>query len=123
MPTIEQNGLTMAKTPDAVKGLVCAAGMGDLDLMREILKRSPAAAHDWRPIMEASYKGFASVAALLAKHGSDVNAISSSEHNRPLHRAIEQGASGCYRSSPAVRCRYRSAWHMAPSVAVGEGRI
>src|SRR5262249_24215767 len=54
-------------------------------------KKTPDAAHDWRPIMEASYKGFAPIVELLARHGSDVNSISSSEHNRPLHRAIEQG--------------------------------
>src|SRR5262249_35897824 len=45
----------------------------------------------WRPIMEASYKGFAEIVKLLAKHGADVNAVSTGEHNRPLHRAIEQG--------------------------------
>jgi ankyrin repeat protein len=41
--------------------------------------------------MEASYKGFPEVVKVLVKHGADVNAISTAEYNRPLHRAIEQG--------------------------------
>lgn len=59
--------------------------------VRSILRKHPEAARDWRSIMDASYKGFVEVVELLAKHGADVNAISSSEHNRPLHRAAEKG--------------------------------
>jgi ankyrin repeat protein len=81
----------MPKTSHAVRALACAAGLGDVETAREILKTFPDAARDWRPIMEASYKGFAPVVALLVKHGADVNAISSSEQNRPLHRAAEEG--------------------------------
>lgn len=81
----------MARTPDAVRGLICVAGTGDIDSAKFLLRTNPAAARDWRPIMEASYKGFPEVVALLVKHGADVNAISTAEHNRPLHRAIEQG--------------------------------
>ena len=58
----------MAKTTEAVKHLVCAAGMGDLNMVRAVLKKNPEAAHDWRPIMEACYKGFAPIVELLAKH-------------------------------------------------------
>ena len=65
--------------------------MGDLATTRILLRKIPEAARDWRPIMEASYKGFAEIVRVLAKHGADVNAISTGEHNRPLHRAIEQG--------------------------------
>jgi ankyrin repeat protein len=67
------------------------AGMGDLDGARTLLRKTPEAARDWRPIMEASSKGFAEIVKILVKHGADVNAISTGEHNRPLHRAIEQG--------------------------------
>src|SRR5262245_24912032 len=81
----------MAKTPETVRALTCAAKLGDVDLARAILRESPDAARDWRPIMEASYNGFASIVEALVRHGADVNAISSSEHNRPLHRAIEKG--------------------------------
>ena len=81
----------MTRTAEAVRELACAAGLGDLGLVRAILQKSPAAARDWRPIIEASYKGFAPVVEILIKNGADVNAISSSEHNRPLHRAIEKG--------------------------------
>jgi len=56
-----------------------------------LLQNTPEAARHWRPIMEASYKGFAEIVEVLAKHGADVNAISTAEQNRPLHRAIEQG--------------------------------
>jgi ankyrin repeat protein len=41
--------------------------------------------------MEASYKGFPEIVKVLVKHGADVDALSTAEHNRPLHRAIEQG--------------------------------
>jgi ankyrin repeat protein len=81
----------MVRTPDAVRHLVCACGFGDEDSVRSILRRNPDAARDWRPIMDASYKGSPSIVELLIKHGADVDAISSSEHNRPLHRAIEKG--------------------------------
>src|SRR5262245_4185333 len=81
----------MAKTRDSVRELVCAAGFGDVNEVRTILRKHPEAVRDWRPIMDASYKGFAEVVDLLAKHGADTNAISSSEHNRPLHRAAEKG--------------------------------
>ena len=82
---------TMARTTDAVPQLICAAGLGDLAAARTILRKTTDAARNWRPIMEASYKGFAPIVELLIKHGADVNAISSSEHNRPLHRAAERG--------------------------------
>ena len=81
----------MAKIADAVRRLTCAAGLGDLSAPRAILRNAPDAARDWRPIMEASYKGFAPVVDVLIRHGADVNAVSSSEQNRPLHRAVEQG--------------------------------
>jgi ankyrin repeat protein len=81
----------MTNTPEAVRGLTCVAGIGDVDGARILLRKAPEAARDWRPIMEASYKGFAEIVRVLVKHGADVNAISTSEHNRPLHRAIEQG--------------------------------
>jgi uncharacterized protein len=81
----------MARTPETVRALTCAAKLGDVELARAILRKSPDAARDWRPIMEASYGGFASIVEALVGHGGDVNAISSSEHNRPLHRAIEKG--------------------------------
>jgi ankyrin repeat protein len=67
------------------------AGMGDVDGAKILLRRTPEAARDWRPILEASYKGFVDVVKILVKHGADVNAVSTAEHNRPLHRAIEQG--------------------------------
>jgi ankyrin repeat protein len=73
----------MAGTPDDVRDLVCACKFGDADSVRTMLRRAPNAARDWRPIIEASYKGSASVVEMLIKHGADVNAISSSEHNRP----------------------------------------
>jgi ankyrin repeat protein len=81
----------MPKTNEAVRMLECAAGLGDLGTARAILKRHPDAARDWRPILAASYKGFAPLVELLIDHGADVNAESSSERNRPLHRAAEQG--------------------------------
>jgi ankyrin repeat protein len=81
----------MARTPDAVRGLICMAGTGDVDSAKILLRRDPHAARDWRPIMEASYKGFPEIVKILVKHGADANAISTAEHNRPLHRAIEQG--------------------------------
>ena len=83
----------MARTPLAVGRLICATGMGDLAAARILLRQTPEAARDWRPIMEASYKGFAEIVKVLAEHGADLNAISTGEHNRPLHRAIEQGHS------------------------------
>jgi ankyrin repeat protein len=81
----------MARTPPEVAQLACAAGIGDLAGTQILLRRTPEAARDWRPIMEASYKGFAKIVEILAKHGADVNALSTGENNRPLHRAIEQG--------------------------------
>jgi len=81
----------MIKTAHAVRQLICAAGSGDLAVVRTILRKTPDAACDWRPIMEASYKGFAPVVELLVERGADVNAISTSEQNRPLHRAAERG--------------------------------
>jgi ankyrin repeat protein len=79
------------KTTGAVRTLICAAGIGDLAAVQMTLRKAPDAARDWRPIMEASYKGFAPIVELLAKYGADVNAVSSSERNRPLHRAAERG--------------------------------
>jgi hypothetical protein len=67
---------------EAVRQLVCAAESGDVDATRKILRKNSDAAHDWRPIMGASYKGFAPVVEILVEFGADVNAISSSEHNR-----------------------------------------
>src|SRR5262245_39940638 len=81
----------MSRTPDDVKALVCATQLADVSHVKAVLRTSPKAAQDWRPIIEASYKGLASIVELLIKHGADVNALSSSEHNRPLHRAIEKG--------------------------------
>ena len=80
----------MSKTPFALRHLVCASKIGDANMVRGILRQSPEAARDWRPIMEASYNGFPKVVELLVKYGSDVNAVSTSEHNRPLHRAVEK---------------------------------
>src|SRR5689334_11779988 len=73
----------MTKTTDALRTIICAAGLGDLATVQRTLRKAPAAARDWRPIMEASYKGFASVVELLVKNGANVDAISSSERNRP----------------------------------------
>ena len=81
----------MARTPDEVRLLICVAGTGDIEAAKILLRRHPDAARDWRPIMEASYKGYPEIVKILVKHGADVNAISTAEHNRPLHRAIEQG--------------------------------
>src|SRR5262249_28585181 len=81
----------MIKTAHAVRQLICAAGSGDLAVVRTILRKTPDAACDWRPIMEASYKGFAPVVELLVERGADVNAISTRQQNRPLHRAAERG--------------------------------
>src|SRR5215471_13509760 len=81
----------MARTPDVVKELICIAGTGDVDAAKTVLRRNSDGARDWRPIMEASYKGFPEIVKVLVKHGADVNALSTAEHNRPLHRAIEQG--------------------------------
>jgi ankyrin repeat protein len=81
----------MAKTPESIRHLACAARFGDLKEVRTILRKHREAARDWRPIMEASYNGFAEVVEVLVEHGADVNAISTSEHNRPLHRAAEKG--------------------------------
>ncbi len=67
----------MARTDDAVRELVCACGLGDLGSVRTILRRTPNAARDWRPIIEASYKGFAPIVEILIKHGANVNALSS----------------------------------------------
>src|SRR5262245_2366465 len=81
----------MGRTPDAVRGLVCVAATGDVGAAKALLRANPGAARDWRPIMEASYKGFPDIVKVLVRHGADVNAVSTAEHNRPLHRAIEQG--------------------------------
>jgi ankyrin repeat protein len=81
----------MARTPESVRHLICTTGVGDLRSTRVLLRKAPEAACDWRPIMEASYKGFAEIVETLIEHGADVNAISTGERNRPLHRAVEQG--------------------------------
>ena len=51
---IRQN-LTVAKTPELIRWLACAAGLGDVNDVRAMLGKSPKAVRDWRPIMEASY--------------------------------------------------------------------
>ena len=66
----------MARTPDAVRDLVCACKSGDADFVRTLLRKNPEAAQDWRPIIEASYIGSAPIVEMLIKHGADVNAIS-----------------------------------------------
>ncbi len=81
----------MARTPYVYEDFACACKFGDADFVRTMLRKSPKAAQDWRPIIEASYIGSAPIVEMLIKHGADVNAISSNEHNRPLHRAIEKG--------------------------------
>jgi cytohesin len=80
----------MPKASHEVTHLKCAAGLGDLATVQAILRKSPDAARDWRPILEASYKGYAPVVEALIKRGADVNAVSTSHQNRPLHRAVEQ---------------------------------
>ncbi|HYL15891.1 MAG TPA: ankyrin repeat domain-containing protein [Terriglobales bacterium] len=113
----------MAKTPEAVRMLVCASAMGDLSTVRVILRNSPDAARDWRPIMDASYKGFGQVVEVLIKHGADVNAMSSSEQNRPLHRAVEQGHHEVIEVLIRSGAGRRGSGHMAPDNAIGEGCI
>jgi uncharacterized protein len=75
---------------DAISALKAAAQAGDLAEARAVIARTPDAARDWRPILEAALYGEPEIVRALLAAGADPNAQSTAESRyRPLHRAIE----------------------------------
>ena len=72
------------------KTLAAAAGAGDLDTMRAVLREEKALATGWKPMMDACYAGRAEAVALLLENGADPNSQSRGPFfYRPLHRTVE----------------------------------
>lgn len=67
-----------------------AAAKGDTKAIRAMLKAEPELAQDWKPIMDAAYRGDAATITALVKGGVNPNIVSGTAHRyRPLHRVIE----------------------------------
>jgi ankyrin repeat protein len=67
-----------------------AAVQGDAATVRSTLKRSPGLAGEWKPLLDACYRGHAEVVSALLAAGADPNVESGSRWRaRPLHRVCE----------------------------------
>jgi ankyrin repeat protein len=74
--------------------LKAAIAAGDEAACRALIAAEPAAARDWRAILEAALRVDLALMSLLLDAGADPNAVSPAEsRHRPLHRAIEAKAS------------------------------
>jgi uncharacterized protein len=67
---------------------------GDAATVRSTLKRSPGLAGEWKPLLDACYRGHAEVVQALLAAGADPNVESGGRTRlRPLHRVCEFQAS------------------------------
>ncbi len=67
-----------------------AAVQGDAATVRSTLKRSPALAGEWKPLLDACYRGHAEVVGALLAAGADPNVESGGRWRaRPLHRVCQ----------------------------------
>jgi ankyrin repeat protein len=89
----------MAKT-DARK-LMEALRAGDLEDVRVLVKRDPAAARSSQVIVEAGRLGWKEALELLLKNGADPNAMS--RGYRPLHSLIQEAPHKGHDTAPASR--------------------
>ncbi len=62
---------------------------GDAKKVKNLLKRSPDLASDWRPVHEACTYGHVEIMRHLIRNYADVDAKASHGNYRPLHRAIQ----------------------------------
>ncbi len=67
-----------------------AALQGDAATVRSTLKRAPHLAGEWKPLLDACYRGHAEVVEALLGAGADPNVEAASRTSfRPLHRVCE----------------------------------